>query len=204
MGLLSIIRKNKLKEKELRILFVGLDNSGKTTILKRINGESIEEIAPTLGFNIKTFIHRGFTLNVWDIGGQRSLRPYWRNYFERTDAVVWVVDSCDTARMQDCHDELWSLLGEERLAGATILIFANKQDIPGAMTSEDVRKHLELDNITTHAWRIQPCSAVTGSNLLTGLDWLVNDVASRIYYHGASHAAATVDLDARRRTEVAS
>ncbi|KAK0554300.1 ADP-ribosylation factor-like protein 2, partial [Tilletia horrida] len=191
------------KEKELRVLFVGLDNSGKTTIVKRINGEPIEEIAPTLGFNIKTFIHKGFTLNVWDIGGQRSLRPYWRNYFERTDAVVWVVDSCDRARMQDCHDELWSLLGEERLAGATILIFANKQDIPGAMSSEDVRKHLNLDTIITHAWRIQPCSAVTGANLLTGLDWLVNDVASRIYYHGASHATAAIDIDTRRRTEKA-
>jgi GTPase SAR1 family protein len=48
-----------------------------------------------------------------DVGGQRTLRPYWRNYFERTDAVVWVVDSGDVERLRDCKEELWNLLGEE-------------------------------------------------------------------------------------------
>jgi ADP-ribosylation factor-like protein 2 len=122
-----------------------------------------------------------------DVGGQKTLRPYWRNYFERTDCIVWVVDSGDRERMQDCRDELWSLLGEERLAGATILVFANKQDIYGAMTGEEIQRLLHLDRISLHSWRIQPCSAVTGDNLLTGLDWAVKDVGSRIYFHGASH-----------------
>jgi len=122
-----------------------------------------------------------------DVGGQKTLRPYWRNYFERTDCIVWVVDSGDRERMQDCRDELWSLLGEERLAGATILVFANKQDIHGAMNSEEIQRLLQLDKISLHSWRIQPCSAVTGDNLLTGIDWAVKDVGSRIYFHGASH-----------------
>ena len=74
MGLLSILKKLKEKEREVRLLMLGLDNAGKTTILKKFNGEDINEIAPTLGFNIKTLDHRGFKLNIWDVGGQKSLR----------------------------------------------------------------------------------------------------------------------------------
>ena len=127
MGLLSILKKLKEKEKEVRLLMLGLDNAGKTTILKKFNGEDINEIAPTLGFNIKTLDHRGFKLNIWDVGGQKSLRSYWRNYFEATDGLIWVVDSADKRRLEDCKRELQTLLGEERLLGATLLVFANKQ-----------------------------------------------------------------------------
>ncbi|KAI9063503.1 GTP-binding protein [Trametes sanguinea] len=188
MGLLTIIRKNRQKEKEMRILFLGLDNAGKTTILKKLNGEDIMGISPTLGFNIKTFVHGKYTLNIWDVGGQRTLRPYWRNYFEQTDALVWVVDSGDRMRMQDCKEELHSLLQEDRLAGASLLIFANKQDIQGSMSSAEIRNALDLQSIKSHHWRILPCSAVTGQNLVEGLDWVVEDVANRLYYSTTASA----------------
>ena len=94
-----------------------------------------------------------FTLLPGDVGGQTTLRPYWRNYFESTDAVVWVVDSSDRMRLTDCRRELEGLLHEEvrlsrshgrtdiakRLAGATLLVFANKQDLDGSMTLEEIR-----------------------------------------------------------------
>ncbi|KIY96503.1 ADP-ribosylation factor-like protein 2 [Monoraphidium neglectum] len=118
----------------MRLLMVGLDNAGKTTIVKRLNGEDISTISPTLGFNIKTMDFNGYKLNIWDVGGQRTLRPYWRNYYEKTDGLIWVVDSADLARLSDCRDELRGLLQEERLFGATLLILANKQDIPSALT----------------------------------------------------------------------
>ncbi|NXG17647.1 ARL2 protein, partial [Grallaria varia] len=91
----------------------GLDNAGKTTLLKRLNGEDVGGTSPTLGFNIKTLEHRGFQLHVWDVGGQSSLRSYWRNYFESTDGLVWVVDSSDRQRLQVCGAELRALLREE-------------------------------------------------------------------------------------------
>ncbi|KAF7331682.1 GTP-binding protein [Mycena kentingensis (nom. inval.)] len=233
MGLLTIIRKNRQKEKEMRILFLGLDNAGKTTILKKLNGEDILSVSPTLGFNIKTFAHGKYALfslsilasglvahrcshicvalrliyarivhrlcdsllihDVGDVGGQRTLRPYWRNYFEQTDALVWVVDSGDRMRMQDCKDELHSLLLEDRLAGASLLIFANKQDLPGSMSDSEIRDALDLRSIKSHHWMIWSCSAVTGQNLVKGLDWVVGDVAGRLYYSAtASPARAAV------------
>jgi GTPase SAR1 family protein len=88
MGLLSLLRKLKKTDREARILVLGLDNSGKTTILKRISDEEISHVMPTQGFNIKSVMQNDFKLNVWDIGGQKSIRPYWRNYFDQTDGLV--------------------------------------------------------------------------------------------------------------------
>ncbi|KAJ0753844.1 putative small GTP-binding protein [Helianthus annuus] len=182
MGLLSIIRKIKRKEKEMRILMVGLDNSGKTTIVLKINGEDTSVISPTLGFNIKTMTYDKYTLNIWDVGGQKTIRSYWRNYFEQTDGLVWVVDSSDLRRLDDCKFELDNLLKEERLSGASLLVFANKQDIQGALSPEEIAKVLNLDAMDkSRHWRIVGCSAYTGDGLLEGFDWLVQDIASRIY-----------------------
>ena len=114
MGLLTIIRKLKQRERETRLLILGLDNAGKTTIVAKLSGGSTEEISPTLGFNISTLCHKDYKLNLWDIGGQKSIRSYWRNYFESTDGLIWVVDSGDREdRLQDCKTELHSLLLEE-------------------------------------------------------------------------------------------
>ena len=179
----------------------GLDNAGKTTLVKRLLAEDTSQVSPTLGFNIRSIAHKGFTLNVWDIGGQSSLRPYWRNYFETTDAVVWVVDSSDRERMGDCRRELEGLLQEERLAGASLLVFANKQDIGGAMTTGEIAEALGLGQMTSHACHILACSARAESappsgdaaapahaggrgdvRIWEGLDWVIGEVGRRVYY----------------------
>nr|CAD7400804.1 unnamed protein product [Timema cristinae] len=149
----SIKRRNRWYTSRKRF-YLYLDNAGKTTIVKRFNGEAIDSISPTLGFNIKTIEHKGFMLNIWDVGGQKSLRSYWRNYFESTDGLIWVVDCADKRRLDDCRKELHELLQEEIL---------------------------ELNMIKTHNWKIVGCSAVTGDNLVAGIDWLVSDISSRIF-----------------------
>jgi ADP-ribosylation factor-like protein 3 len=102
MGLLSLIKKLRSNpEQELRILLLGLDNAGKTTLLKSLASEDVTHITPTQGFNIKSVQSDGFKLNVWDIGGQRKIRPYWRNYFENTDVLVYVIDSADRKRFDE-------------------------------------------------------------------------------------------------------
>mmetsp|Transcript_45255 Transcript_45255/g.102205 ORF Transcript_45255/g.102205 Transcript_45255/m.102205 type:complete len:188 (-) Transcript_45255:272-835(-) len=184
MGLLTILKKVKQKEKEMRLLILGLDNAGKTTILKKFNGEDISTIEPTLGFNIKTLEYMGYKLNCWDVGGQQTIRSYWRNYFEQTDGLVWVVDSADRWRLEDCKRELHQLLGQEKLAGASLLIFANKQDLAGALSAADIAEVLDLGGEqigSSRHWEIRGCSAVTGEGLVEGIDWLVKDISSRIF-----------------------
>ena len=168
----------------MRILVLGLDNAGKTTIVRKFCGEDINTIEPTLGFNIKTIFHRNYSLNIWDVGGQRTIRAYWRNYFEQTDGLIWVIDSSDQARMDTCKNELLNLLQQEKLMGASLLIFANKQDLDGASSLEEIKDAFGLDTevkFEKRHWSIIPCSAVTGDGLVNGIDWIVDDIANRIF-----------------------
>ena len=204
MGLLKIIRKVKRREKEMRLLMLGLDNAGKTTILMRFIDEPIEGIPPTVGFNIKTVADYSpndvlsrklegsdptdsipkYKLNIWDVGGQRSIRTFWRNYFEQTDGLIWVVDSADVFRLDDCKAELFSLLKEERLAGASLLIFANKQDIPGVASVSEIADILELSKIqeTGRHCAIFACSAYESKDSIErGIAWIVGDIGKRVY-----------------------
>eukprot|EP00601_Ochromonadales_sp_CCMP2298_P002927 CAMPEP_0173180220 /NCGR_PEP_ID=MMETSP1141-20130122/6580_1 /TAXON_ID=483371 /ORGANISM="non described non described, Strain CCMP2298" /LENGTH=186 /DNA_ID=CAMNT_0014103017 /DNA_START=52 /DNA_END=612 /DNA_ORIENTATION=+ len=183
MGLLTILKKVKQKERELRILILGLDNAGKTTIMKRVLGEDHHEICPTVGFNIKTLEYKSFNLNLWDVGGQKSIRTYWRNYFEQTDGIIWVVDSVDRFRLEECRSHLRELLTQEKLAGSSLLIFANKQDLGGALSFEQIAEYLDLsaDDVSGRHWKIVGASAMTGEGLAKGFDWLVDDIGSRIF-----------------------
>ncbi|CAO2652356.1 Nn.00g006390.m01.CDS01 [Neocucurbitaria sp. VM-36] len=181
--MLSILRKARLKDKEMRILMLGLDNAGKTTIVKKIMNEDVNSVSPTLGFIIKTIEYDGYKLNIWDVGGQKTLRTYWKNYFEKTDTLIWVVDATDRDRIDDCRQELAGLLLEERLSGASLLVFKNKSDVTGAMTEDEVREGLRLDAIKTHKWTIMTCSAMTGLNLQEGLEWVVQDAKARLFLY---------------------
>lgn len=115
------------------------------------------------------------------MGGQKSLRAYWKNYYEDTDGLVFVVDCSDKLRLQDCKNQLQQVLVEERLLGATLLILANKQDIQNSLSSEEICQYLELDKIKSHHWKIFPCSAITGQNILESVDWLIEDISNRIF-----------------------
>mmetsp|Transcript_5156 Transcript_5156/g.11946 ORF Transcript_5156/g.11946 Transcript_5156/m.11946 type:complete len:180 (-) Transcript_5156:269-808(-) len=174
MGLLSILKKMKKDEKEARILMLGLDNAGKTTILKKLSEEDITTIMPTQGFNIKSLVHEGFKLNVWDIGGQKSIRPYWSNYFESSDALVYVIDSSDRRRLEESGKELRELLAEDKLGGIPLLVFANKQDLLQASPADEITEALALADIKDRTWTIQACSAKEGSGLSEGMEWVVS------------------------------
>ena len=193
MGLHSIISKVKKKEKEMRILILGLDNAGKTTVINYLNGSDVRTVHPTLGFEIKSLDYQGYKLNIWDVGGQQTIRAYWRNYFEKTDGLVWVIDSSDTDRLDLCRKELEGLLQEERLAGATLLILANKQDLENALSVEEIADKLELCKSIGRKrhWKLFPCSALSADGVkvrdnlnagfVFGFKWLIADIASRVF-----------------------
>lgn len=174
MGLLDLLRKLKSSDNEARILVLGLDNAGKTTILKKLSKEEISHIMPTQGFNIKKLKLGEFSLNVWDIGGQKTIRPYWRNYYENTDCLIYVVDSADEPRLEEASLELAELLNEEKLSNANVLVFANKSDLLSAAPADSISKLLRLHNITDREWAIQSCSAKEGEGLEDGLATVVS------------------------------
>jgi ADP-ribosylation factor-like protein 1 len=122
-----------------------LDNAGKTTILYRLQIGEVVATVPTIGFNVETLTYRNITFSVWDLGGQDSIRPYWRCYYTNTTAaLIFVIDSADAARMEIVKKEIEMLLGEEELKGAALLVLANKQDIQGALSEGEIAERLEL------------------------------------------------------------
>jgi len=169
MGLLSLLRNLKKDSEEFRVLMLGLDNSGKTTALKKLAGEDVTHITPTQGFNIKSVQQEGFKLNVWDIGGQKHIRPYWKNYYQNTDAIVYMIDSADTRRTDEAAEELSALLAEEDLAGVPVLVYANKQDLLNAMQASEVMKELDITGEKGRWIHVHGCSAKTGEGLEDGL-----------------------------------
>ena len=115
MGLLSLLRKLRKTEKEARILILGLDNAGKTTILSQLKLGEVVTTIPTIGFNVETVEYKNISFTVWDVGGQDKIRPLWRHYYQNTQGVIFVVDSNDAERFEDAREELHKMLAEDEL-----------------------------------------------------------------------------------------
>ncbi|KAJ1734856.1 Arf GTPase arl1 [Coemansia sp. RSA 1200] len=163
-------------DKEVRILVLGLDGAGKTTILYRMQIGEVVSTIPTIGFNVETVTYKNMKFQVWDLGGQTSIRPYWRCYYANTDAVIYVVDSSDRDRIGTSRDELASMLGEAELKDAALLVLANKQDMKGAMKSAEVSDALGLPHLKNRQWSIFMTNALNGDGLNDAMDWMVHAI----------------------------
>ena len=161
-----------LGKKDVRILMVGLDAAGKTTILYQLKmGETVKTI-PTIGFNVETLDYKGLNFTVWDVGGQDKIRVLWKHYYQNTDGLIFVVDSNDRDRIEDAAEELKKMLAEEELKDCAVLVMANKQDLNGALSPNDVTDKMGMEQLEGRSWFVQGTSAVTGQGLKEGLDWL--------------------------------
>lgn len=181
--LASSIRRLFSGTMEMKILMVGLDAAGKTTILYKIQlGEAVHTI-PTVGFNVETVHHRGNNVTVWDIGGQDKLRALWRHYYANNDAIVFVVDCADESRLDIAREELTKLLTTDELRTSVLLVFANKQDLPGALTTAQLVERLCLMEVRNREWFVQGCSAVSGDGLFEGFDWVTGAVKRARAHH---------------------
>ncbi|CAG7825256.1 unnamed protein product [Allacma fusca] len=188
MGLLSLLRKLAVHTTagtgiaQYRILLLGLDNAGKTTLLKILANETDDHMktSPTRGFNVKTVqTDSGFRLNVWDVGGQRNIRPYWTNYLENADALIYVIDSADKKRLNESGEILFDLLEDEKMAGVPLIVFGNKQDLADAASTADIARSLNLHTVRDRAWQIQGCSAATGEGVQEGVEWVLKAIRKK-------------------------
>ncbi|XP_029339442.1 ADP-ribosylation factor 1 isoform X1 [Mus caroli] len=166
-------------KKEMRILMVGLDAAGKTTILYKLKLGEIVTTIPTIGFNVETVEYKNISFTVWDVGGQDKIRPLWRHYFQNTQGLIFVVDSNDRERVNEAREELMRMLAEDELRDAVLLVFANKQDLPNAMNAAEITDKLGLHSLRHRNWYIQATCATSGDGLYEGLDWLSNQLRNQ-------------------------
>mmetsp|Transcript_59084 Transcript_59084/g.93547 ORF Transcript_59084/g.93547 Transcript_59084/m.93547 type:complete len:213 (-) Transcript_59084:99-737(-) len=158
---------------EMRILMLGMDAAGKTSILYRLKLDEAVEPIPTLGFNVETLHWGKLRLILWDIGGQEQLRKIWTFYCHGTNGLIFVVDSSDRERLKVVKDEVEKMLQREELAKAVLLFLANKQDLANAMSVEEIIEKLDLEKLCSNRkWFVQSSVATTGDGVFEGLDWL--------------------------------
>ncbi|KAI8879257.1 ARF/SAR superfamily [Backusella circina FSU 941] len=165
--------------KEMRILMLGLDAAGKTTILYKLKLNQSVTTIPTVGFNVESVTYKNVKFNVWDVGGQDKIRNLWRHYYTGTQGLIFVIDSQDRDRIDEARQELHRILSDREMKDCLLLVFANKQDLPGAMTPQEVTDKLGLDSMKERPWYVYPSCATTGDGLFQGLTWLSQNVKSK-------------------------
>ncbi|KUF98838.1 Extracellular signal-regulated kinase 1 [Phytophthora nicotianae] len=127
---------------------------------------------PTIGFNVETFEYKNIKFTAWDIGGQEKIRCLWKHYLCNNDAVIFVVDAADIERIDEAKQALHLIFEAEELADTKLLVYANKQDHPDALSAEELRERMELSEATRNPTHVQACIATTGEGIYEGLDWL--------------------------------
>lgn len=178
MGLLSIIRKQKLKDREVRILVLGLDNCGKSTIVHKMLGLDTASVTPTMGFQIHQLQYNDRNLRFWDIGGQNSLRSFWSNYYDSSDVVIWVIDATSVHRLKELYGELREkVIQQDQLKGVLFVVMINKVDLLDNHQKHElltqVSDELKLgEEVPKEKYMIQATSGITGEGLQGVLDWM--------------------------------
>ena len=165
-----------------KILMLGLDAAGKTTILYQLKLNRTVDTIPTVGFNVETVQPtRNVSFTVWDVGGQDQLRHLWRHYFIGCEGLVFVVDSIDTERFPKARDELTWIMDSEEMEGVPLVVLANKQDLPGAKRPADIATELGLNQLKKRKWSVHGTSGVSGQGVfeaISDLSALVKDFQS--------------------------
>ena len=161
-------------KKAVRILLVGLDAAGKTSILYQLwKGEKVKTL-PTIGIQVESLDYKDWNFITFDLGGAEKMRLLFRHFYQNTEGLIFVVDSNDRDRMNDAAEELKKMLAEEELKDCCVLVMANKQDLNGALAPGEVTDKLGMGELKGRTWLVQGTSATTGQGLKEGLDWMAS------------------------------
>lgn len=172
---------------QYNVLVLGLDNAGKTTFLERVKHQCnpqykmtpAERVLPTLGQNVASVTPSpGVVLKFWDVGGQDTLRDMWPEYYASAHAVVFVIDSNDLARMDECRKVLMAVVGDDAVEGAQFLVLANKSDLPHALDLVEIKESVNplLEHLNARDSRVLKISSLSGEGIEQALEWVSNRV----------------------------
>ncbi len=170
------------EKREFKLCIVGLDAAGKTTILNRMRFDEVMATAPTIGVNTEDIQVRNVNIKVFDLAGQEKMRNVWKYYYSSIEGVIFVLDSTRVDRIHEARDELLNLLANEEAKYIPCLIFANKQDLPKAVTSAEMVEMLGIADYVNKKpvsiVRVQEASALQDQGLLEGFEWMVDKIIS--------------------------
>ncbi|CDW85096.1 adp-ribosylation factor [Stylonychia lemnae] len=167
------------EKREFKLVIIGLDAAGKTTILNKMRFDEYINSAPTIGVNTEDIQVKNINIKVFDLAGQEKMRNVWKYYYSSIEGIIFVLDSGDTQRIMEAKDEIQNLLTNDEAKQVPILIFANKQDLPNAIRGPEMTDMLglvEYVNKKTPTVKVQESSAVQDRGLLEGFEWIVDRI----------------------------
>jgi Arf/Sar family protein len=170
-GLLSRLL-NMLYTKRMELVLVGLENSGKTTLINVLAGNPVAETCPTIGLNVKMVKRGNLQMKMWDIGGQAQYRSEWGRYTRGCDVIVFVVDAANFDLIAEVRKELHRLLEGHELRATPLLVLANKIDLNPHISEADLIRELNLDYVVDNPWLVIPVSALHTTNVDQVVTWL--------------------------------
>eukprot|EP01114_Cavostelium_apophysatum_P022165 TRINITY_DN7928_c1_g1_i2.p1 TRINITY_DN7928_c1_g1~~TRINITY_DN7928_c1_g1_i2.p1 ORF type:complete len:515 (-),score=123.86 TRINITY_DN7928_c1_g1_i2:1030-2574(-) len=193
---------SKFSKSESRILMVGLDAGGRTTILYKLKLGEVVTTIPTIGFNVETIEYKGTNFTIWEVGGCDKIRPLWRHYFQNTDAIVIVLDSNDKERLPEMMAEVDHLLTCEELLDCVWVVFANKQDLPNVYKPADILREGNLEaRMKGRRWVLIGGCAITGDGTYEMLEWLQQSLKAPKAVTSANVVSAKVDATAKKESD---
>ncbi|EGG16828.1 ADP-ribosylation like factor [Cavenderia fasciculata] len=164
------------KKKETRVLMLGLDAAGKTSLLYRVKLKESVPSVPTVGFTVETIKFHNTSFTIWDVGGQDKIRNLWRHYYVGTQVLIYVIDSSDRERLEESKQQLYRVLNDPEMREPLLLVFANKCDIVGAMPVDEISEKLGLNQLVNRKWTIFASCAITGQGVEEGFSWLQDEL----------------------------
>jgi len=166
--------RNLFWKQEMELTLVGLQNSGKTTLVNVIaSGQFNEDMIPTVGFNMRKVSKGNVTIKLWDIGGQPRFRSMWERYCRGVNAIIYVVDSADQEKLEQSKKELHDLLDKQAVAGIPLLVLGNKNDLVEALSVDDLIERMDLKSLSGREVCCYSISAKNQVNIDVTIDWLI-------------------------------
>eukprot|EP01128_Nolandella_sp_AFSM9_P008473 TRINITY_DN5189_c0_g1_i1.p1 TRINITY_DN5189_c0_g1~~TRINITY_DN5189_c0_g1_i1.p1 ORF type:complete len:182 (-),score=58.22 TRINITY_DN5189_c0_g1_i1:422-967(-) len=167
-----------------RVLVLGLDNAGKTTFLNKAQFPKKDiDAQPTESYQVLDVKVKGVKLNVWDVSGKPTVRSLWASYYKEggIDAIIWVIDSADTSRFEESKKVLQAQLRDPQLQGKMLFVVANKNDLDGAASKEEIASALKLATQDgKRTCEVVTCSSKTGKGVKEAMSLLAKDVKEEV------------------------
>ena len=172
------------KKKDINLLVVGLDNSGKTSVINHLKppDSRLTSITATVGFTVENFSSRSLNFTAYDMSGQSRYRNLWEHYYREADAILFIIDSSDKMRLVVAKEEFESMMNHQDLRNKQIpvLILANKIDVRGAFSTGEIKREFELERLGNKMWRVFASNALNGDGINEAFDWLAQEIKNSV------------------------
>ncbi|KAJ0170447.1 hypothetical protein K1T71_013818 [Dendrolimus kikuchii] len=186
----SIFRRRNVR-RHIVLILIGLDNAGKTKTVNNLAGEKDDKVLPTVGFKAVNLVHKATPVTIYDLGGGPHFRQIWPQYYSEVHGVIFVIDSSDYSRLDECKIVLEEVLSHDKISGKPVLVLANKQDKNGALDDIDVVEKLNIEPLVNRyrcptlveSYTAQPQENTKKPKIDPGLrkgyQWLLNYIVRR-------------------------